>query len=422
MLARDLESRLIEALGHFPVTLLVGARQVGKSTLVQHLCRGVWPARYLSLDDRAVLDAALDSPDGLVRDLVGATALDEVQRAPDLLRAVKREVDLDKRPGRFLLTGSANVSTLAAVSETLAGRVAVLELHPFSFLERHGRGGSRSLVDWLFSVQDTASLVSGAPAGENANDEDLKGFILSGGFPDPSLMDSASVRARWFDSFRQTYIERDVRDLAGLEHLPDFSRLMVTLSHRTATMLNFSELSREVGLPVTTLRRYFGILGQTYQVFTLPPFSANLRKRLVKTPKLYCADTGLLCHLTGLDDWGAVEKQSREGPLLETFVAAELRKALSVCSRPTLLSFWRTQAGQEVDFLLERAGRVVGIEVKWGTSIGSRDLAGLNELRRTLGDTFAFGLVLYRGRETITVADGIVAMPFQRFLSGSAAP
>ena len=164
MLPRNIESSLLESLAHFPVTLLVGARQVGKSTLVQKVCADSWVARYLSLDDRVVLDSALDNPDGLLRDLTGNVALDEVQRAPDLLRAVKLVVDKDRRPGRFLLTGSANVATLSAVSETLAGRAAVLTLHPFSIQESRGLGGAGALIDELFSLEDATAVVDAIPA------------------------------------------------------------------------------------------------------------------------------------------------------------------------------------------------------------------------------------------------------------------
>ncbi len=388
---------------------------MGKSTLVQKVCANSWVARYLSLDDRVVLDSALDNPDGLLRDLTGNIALDEVQKAPDLLRAVKLVVDRDRRPGRFLLTGSANVATLSAVSETLAGRAAVLTIHPFSIQESRGLGGAGTLIDELFSLRDAAAVIDAVPEGGSLTDSEIKRFILSGGYPDPCLMESASVRDRWFASYRQTYVERDIRDVAGIGHVSDFSRLLAILAHRTGTMLNSSELSRQVGLPVTTLRRYFAVMTQTYQVFTLAPFNTNFSKRLVKTPKFFFSDTGFACHLAGLDDWNHLERQSRVGQMVETWIAAELRVALAHTGKSTALSYMRTVSGKEVDFVLERGDRVIGIEVKWGTSIGRNDLAGLVQLKQGIGERFAFGIVLYRGDEVVTMADGIVAIPFHRF-------
>ena len=406
---------VVAALRDFPVVLVVGARQVGKSTLVQAIADSEWRARYFTLDDRTVLDAALTSPDGFLEEIEHPAIIDEVQKAPDLLRAIKLLVDRQRKPGMFLLTGSANILTLSKVSESLAGRVAVFELDPFSWPELN-RNRVPSSIDDLFGAGKSGDLLKVWPkASQGGRLQEIQKFILSGGFPTPSLMDSERSRQLWFESYRQTYIERDLRDITNIAHLPDFGRLMRTLALRTGQMLNMSELSRDVGLPVSTLRRYFHILAQTYQAFVVPPFFANVGKRLVKTPKVYMADTGVACHLSAADRWETLVSQNRVGPTVETWVMTEIRKMIAVSSRPAELLYWRTSTGQEVDFLLERGGDIVGIEVKWGAGIQERDLSGMNGCREALGKRWRMGVLLHGGTETVPIDDKTIAVPFGVF-------
>jgi hypothetical protein len=420
MLGRHIERTILESLRHFPAVLLVGARQVGKSTLAQALAGGPWPARYVTLDERTVLDAALKNPDGFVQSLAAPVVLDEVQRAPDLLRAVKLVVDRQRAPGRFLLTGSANVLTLSTVAETLAGRVAVHELHPFSWTEWQARPASR-IIDQLFAAESAAALLADlrrTSSVERTNE--VRRFIVSGGFPTPALMESAAARRTWFDSYRQTYVERDLRDLANIVNLPDFGRLMTTLALRTAQLLNVAELSRDVGLPTTTLRRYMHLLAQTFQVAALPPYAANVAKRLVKTPKVYLSDTGMAGHLAAADTWDTIERRHFVGALVETWVHAELRKLLALGAARTELTFWRTRTGHEVDFLLERGRTVVGIEVKWSSTIERRDLTGLESCRTLLRRRWHLGVLLHGGTEAVALDDRTVAVPFGVFFGRDA--
>lgn len=397
------------------MVLLVGARQVGKSTLVQSISGKRWSGRYLTLDDRTVLDAALTNPDGFIQEVGWPVILDEVQRAPDLLRAIKLVVDRNRQPGMFLLTGSANVLTLSKVSETLAGRVAVHELYPFSWSEIQQKR-SPGTIEHLFTAGTVSELIRRLPKTSPPNRiKEIQTIILTGGFPTPLLMNSERARHTWFESYRQTYIERDLRDLAGIEHLPDFNRLMTTLALRTGQMLNLSELSRDVGLPFSTLRRYFHILTQTYQVFLVTPFSKNIGKRLVKTPKVYMYDTGLACHLSATDNWETLVRQNRAGAMLETWVASELRKIFSVGRWSMGLGYWRTRIGQEVDFLIECRGEVVGIEVKLGTGFRAGSLDGLRKCRETIGRQWRFGVLLHGGTETIGLDERTIAVPFGVF-------
>jgi hypothetical protein len=410
MIKRHLEHRLLDSLAHFPVVLLIGARQVGKSTLVRQIAGTAWPARYLTLDDRTTLDAALRDPDGFVQGLDGPAVIDEVQRAPDLLRAIKLVVDRARRPGRFLLTGSAHVLTLAKVSETLAGRVAVHELRPFAWSEL-----KRSVAPRISRLFDTAAsrLLLGekaaAPFGQ------VRDLLLTGAFPDPALMKSDSARRTWFESYRQTYLERDLRDIAAVAHLPEFSRLMIALALRTGTLLNVAELSRDIGLPETTIKRDLQLLAQTFQVGTLPPFASTRVKRLVKTPKVYWTDTGMAAHLAAARSWSDLGRRNLGGFFLETWVHTEIRKLLSLEQESVELTFWRTHDGHEVDFLLERGGEMVGIEVKSAAAVRSRDLSGLARCREAFGRRWRLSLVLYAGSEALTIDERTVALPLAGF-------
>lgn len=414
MIRRHLQAPILETLQDFPVVLLTGARQVGKSTLAQALPGPEWKASYLTLDDRVTLDAALRDPDGFLAGTPAPVIIDEVQRAPDLLRALKLVVDRSRRPGQYLLTGSANLMTLKVVSESLAGRMALHELYPFSWPELAGKPAPR-VLDALFGAADARALLGLWPKGPLPDRrQEIQGLILSGGYPTPSLMRSATSRTRWFEAYRQTYLERDLRDIAAVANLPDFGRLLSLAALRTGQLLNVSEISRELGLPLTTVRRYLNLLETTYQVRLVRPYFANTGKRLVKTPKLYLSDTGMACHLAAVEDWQVLERQGRVGPMVETWVAAELRKLMSLDSRYRLY-FWRTHTGREADFLIERGEELVAIEVKWAGGIGDSDLAGLKDCAQALGERLRFSVLLYPGTQVVALDRRTVAVPFGAF-------
>jgi len=239
--------------------------------------------------------------------------------------------------------------------------------------------------------------------------------MLKGGYPSPALMDSDQAREQWFSSYRQTYLERDLLNIRSVENLPDFNRLLSLAALRTGRLLNLSDLSRETGLPFTTLRRYMNLLDVTYQISLIRPYFTHLGKRLVKTPKLYFNDTGMATHLMGVNEWKALENQGHAGPMVETWVACELLKLMPVLDHRFRLYFWRTQTGQEVDFLIEKAGKVVAIEVKWGHRIDERDIKNLNRLAEDLKERLLFSIILYSGGESAPIGPKTVAMPFPVF-------
>lgn len=417
-MGRGLSARIQESLGEFPAVLIVGARQVGKSTLARSLVSAQWPARYVTLDELPVLDAVRTDPDGFVRALSLPVILDEVQRAPELLRAVKLRVDRESRPGLFLLTGSANILTMSSVSETLAGRVAVHELHPFSWPETSGTDATPRLED-LFEAAGARDLLRRWPHhGSPDALDNLKLSLLAGGYPRPFLMRAPGARRTWFDSYRQTYIERDLRELTNLAHLPEFNRLLSLLAQRTAEIVNVAELSRSTAIPATTLRRDLHLLEQTFQVRMLPPYAGNVGRALFRTPKLYLTDTGMACHLAGLDRWKDLERQDRVGPLLETWVENQLARSLSATGDRVNRWYFRTRTGHEVDFLLERAGQVVGIEVKWTSSLAAKHRTGLEVAREALGRRWRLGILLYSGPSVIGLDEATVAVPFDVLLGG----
>ena len=413
MIQRHIEPFVLDSLVSFPVVLLTGARQVGKSTLVEALCQKKWKASYLTLDDRNLLDMALTDPDGLIASHEGPLAIDEIQKAPDLLRAIKLSVDRNRQPGRFLLTGSANILTLKCVSETLAGRIVLHELYPFSFSEFSKRPNPVVLKAAFNSkkIRDLAGLFKK----EKTSNHDFLSRVLGGGYPEPSLARKASIRDRWFKSYRKTYVERDIREISAIERVPDFNRLMTMAAARTGQVLNLSDLGRDSGLSYMTLRRYMNILEQTYQTFLVPPFFTNVSKRLMKAPKLYWTDTGFVSHILDIHDTDHLGKNPHLGAIIETWVASELKKLISLESESMTLYGWRTHAGQEVDFLVEKGGRFLAIEVKWSQHIEKPTIHSFKALKDSLGDNLVMGIVLYRGADVLSLGENLIAVPYESF-------
>jgi len=404
MIRRNITEKLLEALSDTPVVMLHGARQTGKSTLVQALAKPENPRSYITFDNASMLAAAGEDPDGFLAGLNTPVVLDEIQRVPDLFRAIKYDVDSRRQPGRYLLTGSANIQLLPQLSNFLVGRMEVLTLWPFSQGELDSK--HEKFVDKLFSpnldFQELATF----------DREELKTRIVRGGFPEAVSRKSQKRRTAWYNSYLTTMIQRDVRDLANIEHLSTMQRLMQILAARSGSLLNYAELSRSLGIPQTTLKRYFNLLQGTFLIQRIPPWSTNLGKRVVKSSKIMVTDTGLITALLDFNAEKLATDPVRLGRILETFVAMELKKQLTWSETSPELYHFRTNSGDEVDLLLEdSAGKIVGIEIKSTSSVKTSDLKGLKYLQETTGEKFQRGIILYTGKQIVPFSAKIHALP-----------
>src|SRR5450631_4316028 len=390
MLRRHITDRLLDGLADTPAVLVNGARQTGKSTLVQSSDLSAQNRQYLTFDDPGILAAAKRDPNGFVAGLNAPVTLDEVQHVPELFPVIKAAIDRKRQPGRFLLTGSANVMLLPKLSESLAGRMEVLTLWPFSQGEIHGV--RENFVDTLLSRKPVGWTGKTA----TVRREELLETVLAGGYPPAVARHSATRRDAWFQSYVITMLQRDIRDLANIADVTAVPRLLSVVAARAGGLLNFADLSRSVALPQTTLKRYFALLEWTFLVQLLRPWARNLGKRIIQTPKVYLNDTGLLAYLLG----ATVDRLKAEGNLaggiLENFVLMELRKQSTWSTTQPELFYWRTASGQEVDIVLEdRAGRVAGVEVKAAATLSGSDVRGLQALATAAGKHWVRGVVLY---------------------------
>jgi len=402
MIRRNIEDAVHQALADTPVVLLNGPRQTGKTTLAQMITEKAG-ARYYSLDDAATLASAAGDPSGFVRNLSGPVVIDEIQKAPDLFPAIKLAVDKDRQPGQFLLTGSANVMTLPRLSESLAGRMEIIPLFPFSSGELAGQreGFLKRLFDGTIARTKPVSVK-----------DDLPARLVRGGYPEAAQRESDDRRAAWFASYISTILQRDVRDLARVDALHSLPNLLKLLAARVSGLLNVADVSRDAGLPHTTLVRHLALLETVFLVHRLPAWSPNLGKRLVKAPKLHLVDSGLACHLLGADARRLTEDRPLLGRLLETFVVSELRKQLSWSDPRTTLFHFRTTAGAEVDIVLEKPdGTVAAVEIKASATVGASDFNALTALRDQLGKRFAAGITLYLGDQVVPFGDKLTLVP-----------
>lgn len=402
-LPRLVTKTLAARLRAMPALVVTGARQVGKSTLAQRLTPG--KRRYYTLDDLDVLDAARRDPEALVGGDDPVT-LDEIQRAPELLRAVKRAIDRKRSPGRFLLTGSANLLLMRQVSESLAGRASYLTLWPMTRREQRGDGGA-GLWEELLATPEKRWLELLAAQPEEP--EDWRSLALRGGFPAPALaLARPAERAVWFDGYVRTYLERDLQDLASIAALPDFRRLMRAACLRLGQLINQTELGRDVGLPQPTVHRWLNLLETSYLLVRLPAYAVNRTKRLIKSPKLYWGDTGVALHLAGAAEPG--------GAHLENLVLHDLLAWHDARLERAELGYWRTATGEEVDFVIETEGRLLPIEVKAGARPRLAEAAHLRSFRAEYGNKARAGLLLHTGTTLEWLAPDVLAAPWWRVL------
>ncbi|MFH1195091.1 MAG: ATP-binding protein [bacterium] len=402
MIKRNLTQKLLTALKDSPVVLLQGARQTGKSTLVKSMIENDYPAKYVTFDDISILSAAKADPQGFIDSFEGNVAIDEIQRAPEIFLAIKRAVDLDRRPGRFILTGSANALLLPKVSESLTGRVELLTLYPFS--QNEISNTNFNLVDILFN--EKLNFDSSRAANE------LLKRILLGGYPEIKTRANDERRNAWYKSYITTITQRDVRDISNIEGLTQFPSIMSLLAERAGSLLNFAELSRSAAIPQTTLKRYVSLLQSIFLLYFLPAYSQNLSKRIIKTPKVYLYDTGLLAFLIGANAQRVKDEPRIHGMLVENFALMELLKQASWSNQNLSFYHFRTTAGQEVYFVLEiPGGEIVGIEVKATQTPKADMFNGLKLLREETVKKFVRGILLYNGNTIIPFDKNLLAIP-----------
>ena len=398
---RAVQAKLDAHLDVMPVVVVTGARQTGKSTLAQRLAPG--PRRFISLDDLDMYDAAERDPASLLG-APGPVTLDEIQRAPNLLRAIKGHVDNHRTPGRFLLTGSANLALMARVSESLAGRASYLTLWPMARREQLGLGRAGVWED-LLSTPDAAwqEVVADQPT----YPEDWRIAVRRGGFPDPAVHIEADARRFiWFDGYIQTYLERDLATLSSVASLVDFRRLVRIACLRIGQIVNQTEMGRDTSIPQPTVHRYLNLLEVSYLLLRLPAYAVNKTKRLVKSPKLYWCDTGLALRVAATDPAPAH---------LENLVLCDLLAWRDSRSDPAEVTYWRTTTGDEVDFVVETSDALLPIEVKATANPRLRDTVRLRTFRKEYPEARA-GLLLHDGQTVEWLAPDVLAVPWWRVI------
>lgn len=386
-----------------PVVCLLGPRQCGKSTLAQRLASN---RAYMSLDDRNIYQLANADPQGFIDDLPEFVTIDEVQRVPELFLAIKRSVDANRKPGRFLLTGSANLLQLPRLADSLAGRMEWLGLHTFSEAEKEGAAGD-FLEQWFSGKLDITLTGTGVPKAS-----ELPHRIVAGGYPEAFQRKPARAR-QWQDQYIQSIIERDIHDISQVKDGSDVARFIEYLAHQTAQLLNVTEIAKALGHTRATVEKYLAILEKLYLVRRLPAWHKNHGKRLVKAPKIHICDSGLAAALSGTTEAMWMENRSHFGHLLESFVLQQLALQASWLSPQIRMWHYRDKDKVEVDCVLTRGNQIWGVEIKAAGTIKPTDSKGLRRLAEQSGSDFRGGIVFY---------DGATVLPIDRDLNLYAVP
>lgn len=406
MYERFAKSRIEEALADTRVVLISGPRQSGKTTLATDIAAEEIP--FFTLDDVTVLAAANDDPVGFLRGM-DRGVIDEIQRAPDLLLAIKTEVDRDKSPGRFLLTGSANLMTVPRVADSLAGRMEVIKLLPLSRSEI--MGSKSKFLDNAFSgSQPTIETIMLG--------DDLIETVLEGGYPEAITRKRWARKQDWYHSYVDAIVQRDVRDVAQIEQLAIMPKLLNILAEYSGQLVNYSGIGSAVNLNHVTTQKYLRVFESLFIVHTLQPWFTNKLKRLTKSPKLHFLDAGLLAALRDISPETVRKNKMPFGAILETFVFSELQKIATWNEQRCSFSHFRDKDKNEVDIVIEnRRGEVVGIEVKSSATVSSDDFSGMRKLAEACGDRFIQGIVLYDHDQVVPFADNMFAAPLSSLWS-----
>ena len=406
MYPRFVERRVREALEDTRVVLVCGPRQSGKTTLAQQIAGDAIP--FVTLDDATAYEAASTDPVGFVRGLDRAV-IDEVQRVPGLILAIKATVDADPHPGRFLLTGSADLMTLPRVADSLAGRMGIVRLLPLAQAEL--RGAAPDFLDKAFAGKPPTfrTPIVG---------DSLVETVLAGGYPEALTRPGWRRRRDWHLDYIEAIVQRDIRDIARIEQLGSMPRLLRVLAEHSGQLVNYSGFGAPLGMNHVTTRKYVGILENLFLVHTLPPWYTNTLKRITKSPKLHFLDAGLLASLKALTPERLRTDRTPFGPVLETFVLGELLKLASWADDRYAFSHFRDKERNEVDIVIEDGlGRIVGVEVKASATVSEGDFAGLRRLAAATRDSFAMGLVLYDHEHAVPFGERMAATPLSTLWS-----
>ena len=387
-----------EYLNLFPVLLISGARQVGKSTLALNLDI----TSYITLDDINIFETAINDPKGFIASLNKPCIIDEIQRLPQLLITIKEYVDKDRKNGQFILTGSANLKGFKEISDSLAGRIGIVELYALSQKEIDGK--NENIIDMLYG--DLSGFVL------KKFEFDTPNRIINGGYPEILKIKSDKGKYLWFSSYIRTYIESDAKELGNIRNTDKFIKMYRLCMLRSANIFNKNEIGIEAGLDNKTFDSYFNVLEHTYQLAKLQPYFNNKLKRIIKTPKIFALDTGILSHLLQITTKEEFEKSYFKGSLVETFIFDELIKANTYASKRANLYYYRTSDQKEIDFILEFSDKIIAIEVKSSKSVSRDDFKHIIYLKDELRDKFDKGIVLYDGDEVLSLGDKIFALPF----------
>jgi predicted AAA+ superfamily ATPase len=397
-------ARLEEALADSPVVLIHGPRQCGKTTLALEFAAAKQYA-YFSFDDPVILSSAMADPAGFIAGLPERVILDEVQRAPVIFSAIKLTVDRKRTPGRFILTGSANVLLVPHLSDSLAGRMAILRLHPLAQCELARR--DPLLIDRIFDGRFKTRQFTRLG-------QELAARVAAGGFPAALARSTDRRRQSWYRDYVDTIASRDVRDMSRIASLDALPRLMTLAAGQTGRLSNISELAAPFQLSRTTIRDYVTLLERVFLIEHLSPWHSNRLSRLVKSPKLHLCDSGVACSLLGLDGKSLWEDRAAFGQLLETFVFQELRRLASWHERDVRFHHYRDKDGYEVDIVLEdHAGKIAGVEVKASATVTSTDFRGIKRLKEATANRFTSGIVLYDGETCVGFGEGLYAVPIR---------
>ena len=396
---RAVADEIKEYMKSFPVLLISGARQVGKSTLALNLDI----PNYVTLDDINIYESARNDPKGFIEHCSKPIVIDEIQRVPILLLAIKEFVDKNRTNGQFILTGSANLKGFKDISDSLAGRIGIVELYPLS--QKELGHSDENLIDILSS--DIGHLVL-----RKYDNDGLSEKIINGGYPEITKISSEKSKYLWFSSYIRTYIESDAKEIGNIRNMDKFITMYRLCMLRSGNIFNKNELFLESGLDNKTFDSYFSVLEHTYQIQKLQPYFNNALKRLIKTPKIFATDTGVLAHLLQISSAQELANSSYKGAIYETFVFDELLKANTSSKKRANIYYYRTSDQKEIDFILEISGKLIAVEVKSSKTISKDDFKHIYHLQENLQSKFDKGIVFYAGDTAVKLDDDMFALPF----------